>query len=68
MYTRGSCAVLAVMADLIKQLKTIMPDLKTVSYRQDNAGCYHSGSTIVCANLVGKELSVAIKRLDFLEP
>lgn len=33
------------MADVIKQLKTIMPDLKTVSYSQDNAGCYHSGST-----------------------
>ena len=38
------------------------------SYSQDNAGCYHSGSTIVCANVVGKELGVAIKRLDFSDP
>ena len=66
--TQDSCGVLAVMADVIKQLKTIMPDLKTVSYSQDNAGCYHSGSTIVCANMVGKELVVAIKRLDFSDP
>ena len=43
--TQDRCAVLAVMADVIKQLKTIIPDLKTVSYSQDNAGCYHSGST-----------------------
>ena len=45
-----------------------MPDMKTVSYSQDNAGRYHSGSTIVCANVVGKELGVAIKRLDFSDP
>ena len=45
-----------------------MPDLETVSYSQDNAGRYHSGSTIVCANVVGKELGVAIKRLDFSDP
>ena len=53
------------MADVVRQLKTIMPDLKTVSYRQDNAGCYHSGSTIDSTSVLGEELGVAIKRLDF---
>ena len=45
-----------------------MPVLKTVNYRQDNAGCYHSGPTIICAARIGKELDVKIKRLDFSDP
>ena len=45
-----------------------MPDVKTVSYSQDNAGCYHSGFIIACANVVGKESGKAIKRLDFSDP
>ena len=66
--TQDSCAVLAVMADVIKQLETTMPGLNTVSYRQDNAGCYHCGATNVCAGVLGAELGVAIKRLDFSNP
>lgn len=65
---QDSCAVLAVMSDVIKQLKTAMPSLKTVSYRQDNGGCYHCGATIVCASTLGAELGVTINRLDFSDP
>lgn len=65
---QDSCAVLVVMADVIKQLKSTMPDLKTVNYRQDNAGCYHCGATIACASTLGAELGVTIKRLDFSDP
>ena len=56
------------MADVIKQLKTIMPGLNTVSYRQNNAGCYHCGPTIVCASVIGAELGVAVMQLDFSDP
>ena len=66
--SQDSCAVLAVMVDVIKQLKTIIPGLKKVSFRQDNAGCYHCGTTIVCASTLGAELGVTIKRLDFSDP
>ena len=66
--SQDSCAVLAVMADVLKQLKTTMPGLNSVSYRQDNAGCYHCGATIVCASVLGAELGVAVKRLDFSDP
>lgn len=45
-----------------------MPQLKTINYRQDNAGCYHSGPTIICAGKVGKQHGVEIKRLDFSDP
>ena len=44
-----SSAIVAVMSDVISQLKIIMPELKTVYYRQDNAGCDPCGFTMVCA-------------------
>ena len=47
--SQDGCAVLAVMANVNSQLKIVMPGLKTVCYRQDNAGCYHCGTTLVCA-------------------
>ena len=54
--SQDSCAILGVMVDVIKQLKTIISGLKKVSFRQDNAGCYHCGTTIVCASTLGAEL------------
>ena len=51
-------AFLAVMADVIKQINTTIPALKTVSFRQDSAGCYHCRAcraTIVCAGVLGAE-------------
>ena len=50
---QDSSAVVAVMSDVISQLKIIMPELKTVYYRQDNAGCDHCGFTMVCAIILG---------------
>ena len=66
--SQDSCAVLAVMADVIWQLKIAMPGLETVCYRQDNAGCYHCGTTLVCAAALGHEEGVKIRRLDFSDP
>ena len=39
--------------------------MDTVFYRQDNAGCYHCGASIVCACTIGRQQGVAIRRLDF---
>ena len=66
--SQDSCAVLAVMKDVIKQLKITMPAQKTVNYRQDNDGCYHCGTTIICASELGADLGVVIKRLNFSIP
>jgi len=44
------------MADVIKQINTPIQALKTVSFRQDNTGCYHCSAcraTIVCAAALG---------------
>ena len=65
---QDSSAAVAVMSDVISQLKIIMPDLKTLYYRQDNAGCYHCGFTLVCAEILGLQSGVSIKRLDFSDP
>ena len=54
------------MADVIRQLKIVMPGLKIIYYRQDNAGWYHCGTTLVCAAALGHEEGVKIRRLDFL--
>ena len=35
---------------VIGKLKSLLPQLKSVFYRQDNAGCYHCGATIVGAS------------------
>ena len=65
--SQDSSAVLAVMAD-VWQLKIAMPGHKIVYYRQDNAGCYHCGTTLVCAAALGHEEGVKIRRLDFSDP
>ena len=48
--SQDSNAVLAVMADVIQQLKSIMPSLTTIYYRQDNAGCYHCRHVIISSS------------------
>ena len=66
--SQDSSVVLAVMADVIRQLEIAMPGLKIVYYRQDNAGYYHCGTTLVCAAALGHEKGVEIRRLDFSDP
>ena len=54
------------MADVIEQINTTIPALKTVSFRQDNASYYHCRAcraTIVCAGVLGAELGVVFKLL-----
>ena len=65
---QDSPAVQAVMTDVIGKLKQVMPTLRTVYYRQDNAGCYRSGGTIIGAIQAGKSHGVTVQRLDFSDP
>ena len=43
---QDSMYVLAIIDDVIEKLKSSIPGLKSISFRQDNAGCYHSAATI----------------------
>ena len=67
-YTQDSCAVLAIMRDVIGKLKSQLPQLESVFYRQDNAGCYHCGATTVGACIAGGCHGVSVKRMDFSDP
>ena len=65
---QDSPAVQAIMTDVISKLKKVMPTLRTVYYRQDNAGCYRSGGTIIGAIQAGDSHGVTVRRLDFSDP
>ena len=65
---QDSSAVFAVMADVIRQLKTIIPQLESMYYRQDNAGCYRWGASVVCTRVICQQFGVIIKRLDLSDP
>ena len=62
-----SLYVLAVIDDVIFQLKRKMPGLKSVNFRQDNAACYHSSATIIGVQNLARKHKVAI-RVDFSDP
>ena len=65
---QDSCAVLAILNDVFGQLKGIMPQLKSVYLRQDNAGCYHCASTLVTARQVAELNDLCLSTMDFSEP
>ena len=65
--SQDSHTVLAIIDDVLGQLKTIMPKLNRVFLRQDNAGCYHSAPTLLPIHEVAKKHNLAI-RVDFSDP
>ena len=44
-----------------------MPNVNSVHFRQDNAGCYHSASTLLAIQQVAKKYDINV-RLDFSDP
>ena len=66
--SQDSNTVLGIMADVLKKLKIGMPNLDSVFYQQDNAGCYHCALTIVGAKAPADKAGVSLKRLDFSDP
>ncbi|XP_020613523.1 uncharacterized protein LOC110051794 isoform X2 [Orbicella faveolata] len=68
-----SCAqdgvtVASIMLDCLTTLKKEIPDLEMAYYKQDNAGCYHSGNSIISAKLADDAVGVAVLRNDFSDP
>ena len=59
--------MLSVMSDVVRQLREGHPQLQSIYYWQDNAGCYHCGTTIVEAKLVGQQHGVSVRRMDFCD-
>ena len=66
--SQDSLTVQAIMSDVLGKLKEMMPTLRFVYYRQDNAGCYRSGNTILGAVKAGEARGIIVRRLDFSDP
>ena len=60
--------VVSIMLDCLTTLKNEIPELEIAYYKQDNAGCYHSGNSIISAKLAGGAVEVAVVRNDFSNP
>ena len=60
--------VASIMLDCLTTLKKEIPELEMAYYKQDNAGCYHSGNSIISAKLAGDAIGVAVVRNDFSDP
>lgn len=65
---QDSPAVLAILDDVLQQLKDIAPDIKSLYMKQDNAGCYHSAPTILGIYQVALQHGLNLERIDFSDP
>ena len=61
-------AAVTSMTDCLISLKKQIPELESAYFKQDNAGCYHSGNTIISTKLAGDVAGVAVVRNDFSDP
>ena len=66
--SQDSFTMQAIMSDVLGKLKEMMPTPRFVYYRQDNAGCYRSGHTILGAVKAGEARGITVGRLDFSDP
>ena len=65
---QDSVAVTAILRDVFVTLKEQRPELEKVFCKQDNAGCYHCGSTIAGSTSASGVLGVKVERFDFSDP
>ena len=66
--SQDSNPVLAVMTDVIQKLKSIMPSLTTIYYRQDHTGYYHCGHVIISSTKLGQKEGIVLNRIDISDP
>lgn len=62
---QDSTTVNAILKHLLECLKKW--GIKAITLRADNAGCYHSGSTIAAIHKISKETDLNVKRISFSE-
>jgi hypothetical protein len=65
---QDSEAVLAIILDILKQIKANYPTIDRAHVRCDNAGCYHSARTILSLSEISRASGITIERVDFSEP
>lgn len=65
---QDSACVTTLMEHVLTTLKSENPEIEDAFYRSDNAGCYHSASTILACKNISKRTGISIRRLDFSDP
>ena len=63
-----SSSVVKIMQDVLGTIKLDNKEVSGAYLRQDNAGCYHSSSTILSCPLISASTGVKIHRIDFSDP
>lgn len=66
--SQDSPAVVIIMEHILKTLKKAFPKITKAHFRQDNAGCYHSATTILSCPTIAKNTGITIKSIDFSDP
>ncbi|VDI54148.1 Hypothetical predicted protein [Mytilus galloprovincialis] len=59
--------VASIMEHLISHMKSVIPSLKEVSVRSDNAGCYHCGHFWLSLNGISERTGVRISSYNYSE-
>ncbi|CAF1103379.1 unnamed protein product [Didymodactylos carnosus] len=62
---QDSEAVIAILSDVLKRVKTEDKSIKHAFLRVDNAGCYHSASAIFSLAQVSLNMNIKVERIDF---
>ena len=65
---QDSSAVLAILNEVFRRLKDVMPHLQSIYLRQDNAGYYHWALNLVTASKVAELNNFLLRRMDFSDP
>ena len=65
--SQGSAAVVVILQHVIQTLKE-HPEIERIFLRQDNAGCYHSASTVLACPFIETATKVKVEGLDFSDP
>ena len=65
---QDSKLVVAILADVLMRLKAFDSSIEQACIRSDNAGCYHSASTILSLPTISQISGIAVRRMDFCDP
>lgn len=66
--SQDSPSVVVIMQHVLKMLRQEHPEITTAYFRQDNAGCYHSATTILSCPTIETSTGIRIKGIDFSDP
>ena len=65
---QDSTAVVLIMDHVLRLLKKQHPEIVSLFFRQDNAGCYHSAEIILSVDILSKRSGIQIDHVDFSDP